>query len=323
MLKTARNLLIMSVLAALLGVSAAFAGRHYDESWTFSGKDRIKLSTVSGDCIIESVEGDQIIVELEYSYRPSDSFEPLVRERGRTIQIEERMYDSNSGYSRWTLRVPNDVRVEFETASGDLTATDLRGDIQANTASGDFEIEHCEGEMDLNTASGDVRLSDSRGEFDANTASGDVEVSACDGEIDVSTASGDIDLRDCKGEFDVSVASGDIDARGMLLEYESSFSSASGDAHVEVAATPEYDLSVSSASGDAILSYGGHPFRGRFEFTAQVRRGRIDSPIEFEDEEIIERHGDRDYVRKWFTEESDSPLIAISTGSGRASLRTR
>ena len=81
----------------------------------------------------------------------------------------------------------------------------------------------------------------------------------------------------------------------------------------------DFDLSINSGTGDAVLDMDGQPIKGYFEFTVNARRGKIDSPIEFDNEEEYDE-GDEDYVRKYFTKGGKTPRYFISTGTGTAEL---
>lgn len=291
--------------AALIGVMFlsinAVAGRGQEETKTYQGVETIRLNTVSGDCIVQKSTGTDVTVEVVWSYQPGDSFEPRFNDRGKVLKLSEEMYGSNSGRSTWTLTVPDNVEISFNSASGNFEIAELQGEFSAETASGDIRAEDCVGKLELSSASGDIDL---RG---------------CTGDVRASAASGNIQLTECIGKFEVSSASGDVDADGVMLQETGSFSSASGSVLVVLSAASEHDLSVGSASGDATLNYNGNPFSGRFEFTAQYRHGHITAPVKFDGEDRYERHGER-YISKWFTKGPETPLISLSTGSGDAVL---
>lgn len=64
--------------------------------------------------------------------------------------------------------------------------------------------------------------------------------------------------------------------------------------------------------------------KGLIKMTAKMRRGSISAPFEFDTEDIHYRGGDDDeYVTKTAKRGGDSPLIEISTASGRAVLRAK
>lgn len=280
-----KTVMLMALAAAVLFVSAT-AREKRQITETFDDISRITIKSVSGDCVIVKGQTDQVTVEVTHSYYPSDSFEPRLKKSGQRLRLSERMHGSNSGRSTWKLTIPDGLQVDFSTASGDLTVTDIEG------------------------------------RFSASTASGNVEMVNCRGEFEISTASGDIVAHKCTGLFELSTASGDVEADGIIVNDESTFSTASGRVDVSLGATAEHNLNLGSASGKALLNYSGHPIRGFFEFEAKRRHGRIDSPIDFDNEETFRKWDDR-YVRKTFTKESDSPVIAIHTASGRAVLKER
>lgn len=284
-MSTARTAAIVTLTIPILALSV-LAGRDGDVTRTFDKKERVKINTVSGDCIIEPAEGDQIEVTVDHRYSPRGSFEPVFKERARSLRLSERMYGSNSGSSIWTVRVPNGTFIQFETASGNLSIHGVKGELSANTASGDIEVIDCEGMFELNTASGTI------------------------------------EIENCKGEFSANSASGHVYAEGVIIGAVSNFSTASGTVVVELGQTSDYDLSVGSASGKALLNYDGNPLKGLFELTAKERSGRILSSVDFDEEERFRRWGDR-YVRKSFTRGSGDPIIEISTASGRAELKEK
>jgi len=317
-----KNLNKMTVLCVvfLLALGNIFA-QEEEIHKTFKAKRTVRMNTVSGDCIVKKGSADKIVVDLVYSVQPEGAFEPEFRESGNVLRLKERWSGRNtSGRVTWTLTVPSSTEVEFSTASGDLSVEGMTKSVEANTASGSVTVQSSNGEFDFSTASGDVSIEDAQGEFDISTASGEIEAFNIQGEIDLSTASGDIDVNDSKGMFDLSCASGEIDASNIIVEEESSFSTASGDVDVKLAESSEYDLELSAASGSVTLDYNGNPIKGYFEFTAKKRRGRIVSPIKFDNEEEFERN-EQTYMRKSFTKGSSTPKVYISTASGRATLR--
>ena len=329
-----------AVLSLALIASAASARSDQDIDETFEKKSLVRVSTVSSDCIVKKGQSDEIRVELTASYRPADCFEPEIRQRESSLMISEDFDCSCKGNAVWTITVPEGTRIRFssasgdfemeglkakvaaETASGDITIRDADGNLDIESASGDAWISGCSGELSVSTASGDVILDNLSGEIDVNTASGDIEATGITGLISLDAASGDIEIENSRGEFNVGVASGDVDASGVILEEQSCFGTASGSVVVELGESATNDLEISSASGRAVLNYGGNPVKGSFEFIARVDRGRITSPLEFDDEETFYRH-DKEYHRKSFTKGNDTPHIAISTSSGKATLKLK
>ena len=332
-------MVFVPVIAILLvcGVSGAGLGEEIQK--TFDGIETVKLSTVSGDCIVKTHSSDEVVVELFYDVEPKKAFKYKIRESGSTLIIKERWGNgSSSGEVRWTLTVPAETEIEFSSASGDLTAEGLAKSIESSTASGDVELHDIGGDIEISAASGDIEIMGSTGDVEVSTASGDITVEDCTGEIELSTASGDIDatqvgeeiefstasgdveVSDSKGEFNLSCASGSVTAENITVTGESRFSTASGEVEVSLAETAEYDLTLSSASGDVVLDYNGNPVKGYFEFEARKSGSRIVCPFDFDDEEEFE-HYDHTYVRKSFSRKGKTPEVHLSTSSGKAVLK--
>lgn len=274
---------VITTSLILLFTSSVFAGRSDELFKTFEAKDNIRINTTSGNCSIRKGADDKIVVRVTWDMRPSDVYEPEIRERANSLRLSENIHGSCSGDALWEIEVPAGTKIKFQSASGE------------------FEAENLEGEFDINTASGDIELINCSGEFELHSASGTVAV------------------EECSGYFDMSSASGMVDAAGVKFEHPSEFSSASGRVRVVLSESPTEDLSVSTASGRAVLNFNGHPIAGAFEFTSKVRGGRVSSPFDFEEEEYFERHG-QEYVSQSFVKGSDTPRIELGTASGRVSL---
>ncbi len=316
-----KNRIAVWSLAAVLVLSASVqAGRRHSETRTYEARELVEVNTVSGNLEVKVGDDDKIIVELEHSVRPADNFEPRFRERSGAIELSERFHGSSNGSSYWTVTVPRNTRIEFSTASGNLTVDGLSGDIDAELASGNIDVFDCSGSFDLSTASGSIDFDSCGGFFDVSTASGSIRVTRCNGEFELSVASGNVRAQDCRGEFDLSTASGNVRASDVFIEGRSSFSSASGSAYVTLGESAEHDLTVSSASGKAILDFAGNPIKGYFEFLARKDNGRIKSPLDFDEEDQFRRHGQK-YVRKSFAVGGETPEIRIETASGTAALK--
>ncbi len=154
-MRSLRKAIVFLVIIGLIAAVNVTAGKS-EVVEKFEAKELVKLNTVSGDCIIEKNDANEIEVTVESKYFPPDNFEPKIKERKHVLRLTEKIYGSGSGQITWTIRVPDGTEVEFTTASGELTITDFKGVFIANTASGNIEIENCQGEFNINTASGDI-----------------------------------------------------------------------------------------------------------------------------------------------------------------------
>ncbi len=350
-----RGMILAAAALVLLLASGAGIGKEVHKS--FDGIKAVELGTASGDCIVKTHGSDEVIVDIVYEDKLEGKVEFKIEKSGDKLVLEEEWdRGSHKGKIVWTLTVPADTKMDFGTASGDITvsgltnsidaatasgdidARDMKGDIEIATASGDALLLNLYGEVDVATASGDitvkkaggeVELSTASGDIDAvglsddvelNAASGDIEISGSVADFDVSAASGDIKISNCQGAFDVSCASGDITAEGLKIAGASDFSVASGDVEVSLAETCEHDLEINSASGDVTLDYNGNPVKGMFVFTIRKDKGQIVCPFKFDTEEEFKQNGKK-HLRKTFSKDGDTPVVKVNSASGKVELK--
>jgi DUF4097 and DUF4098 domain-containing protein YvlB len=321
---------------------------------SFASKENLKISTVNGNCKIQKSNDNKINVHLIYTY-PDDCFKVKFDESTDYLKIEEDFDGSCSGKSDWTIEVPSNTKIKFNSASGDIVIIGTTKGVSGNTASGNIKLEQISGDIDINTASGDLIMNTIQGDVDVNTASGNVNMESVAGKTKINTASGDVVGTNCSEQMKVNVASGNIKiqnsnglielnaasgdigllkARGTLklnaasgnveasnleIAGSSSFNSASGDVVVELAKSSEFDLALSTASGDVDLKYNGNEVKGYFEFTARVDKGKIVTPFKFDKEEVVMIDGKK-HDKKSFTKGSPSPKITLETSSGKVEL---
>ena len=302
-MKRTKIIISLFVFLSFMVSAALLAAPEEKVDKTFAKKDEIRFKLVLGDCQLKKSSDGRIHVHLVYSYEPDMSFEPVIRERGGTLYLEEKMRGNNpKGYSTWTVEVPDDIEIEFKSATGSLAIEGLKLEVDGSTGTGDIVLSQVKGEFDLSTGTGDVEASDSEGEFELSSGTGNVEI------------------KKCKGNFDASSGTGNVKAEGLTIEFDGEFSSGTGDAEVSFPDGTDFELRVSSGTDDAILDMNGKQVKGYFEFTCHARRGRIVCPVKFDKEEEL-KHNDQTYLRKSFTQGKETPKIYIKTGTGTAKLK--
>ncbi|MEQ8475750.1 DUF4097 family beta strand repeat-containing protein [Fulvivirga sp.] len=287
----------------------------------FSGVNKINMSTSSGDCLLKKGNTDKVLVTVEYTY-DSDDYAPEFEQNGTMLRIKEDFNGRGSfrGESTWTLTVPDDMDIKFNTGSGDFEASDLKLELSLNAGSGDFVFDNINGEITSNAGSGNMRMRGFSGELRANTGSGNVRVSGSKGEIKINTGSGNIDINDVSGAISANVGSGDIDARGILVSESSGFNSGSGDVIVELAGALKADISLNSGSGNSKLDFNGNAIEGLVEMRANKKNGTIKAPFDFDSTEELDNYGSQKVIKKTAQRGSSDIKIKIGTGSGTASI---
>ena len=86
-LKRCGQKMIFVVLAlSILFLNARAAENVLDK--TFKPKEMVKISIISGDCVIKTGSTSEIKVHLVYTY-DNDEFKPVLAEEGNTLVLKE------------------------------------------------------------------------------------------------------------------------------------------------------------------------------------------------------------------------------------------
>lgn len=288
----------------------------------FSGIEKISINTSFGDCILKKSSDTEVKVELVHDF--GDGYEPVIEKEGNRLIIKEVFKRGSwSGNAKWTLTIPDNMDVRFNTGSGNFEAANLKFELDMNTGSGDIILTSIKGDLRSNTGSGDVEISDFDGEMKANTGSGNMRLDNSIGEVRLNCGSGNIRIKDTNAVISANVGSGNIDASGVTLAGSSSFNSGSGTAEVVLAASPKFNISVNSGSGDAILDFEGNKIEGLIVMKVNKKNGRISAPFSFDTEEEIEQGSgkwDQTIMKKTAQIGKSDVQIKVSSGSGTAKI---
>ena len=295
-----RTTILLAAFALLLFHAPGFSQKVVNES--FEGINEIEMSISSGDVIFEKSGDNRVTIEMTSTF---EAYDPTIEKRGDVLRIDEekmRNIRNWSGNVTWTIKIPNDLEIDHNTGSGDVSITGLQLKIRMNSGSGSFRISGSGGEMRINTGSGDIRVTKATGRLDFNCGSGDIDISEVNAAVEA------------------NVGSGDIEVSGLSLTGKSTFNSGSGDVEVTLAQPLAYDISANSGSGDARLNFNGHKIDGLVTMEANKQNGDIEAPFEFDSTEEIDR-GDNTRVRKTRQMGSSNVKINVSTGSGTAEIK--
>ena len=306
------------VLIALVS-HAAMAQKTINKE--YSGIKEIEISTASGDCDVIKSTNNKVSLELTYSY-DDDRFEPVFEQDGDLLILKEKFKknSSGSGSSNWQLSVPDNIKLTFNSGSGNLDLQGLNLEFSSNTGSGDIDLKNLVGEFSSNSGSGEVRIDGYKGKLKINTGSGDVELTEASGNLNINLGSGDIDASRVDGSVKFNAGSGDITVSEATITASSSVNAGSGDTKVILKSELKANLSLNSGSGNATLDFNGLGVQGVFIMKANKKHGEISAPFDFDSVEE-EGQGNQTIVTKKAKIGSSDIEINIGTGSGRASVQ--
>lgn len=177
--------------------------------------DRINIDSAAGD--IEIVRSETGGVTVERTFRYSGDHRPDTTQSlsGGTLTLRANCSGRVRCAVDYVVGAPADVALDLDSASGDVSITDVVGAIEVNSASGNVRLAKVGGKIALHTASGSVRGSELLcSQLEVDSASGSIELAlATEAEqVEIDSASGNVTLRVPGGPYrvDTDSASGAV-----------------------------------------------------------------------------------------------------------------
>ena len=215
----------------------------------------LTIRNTSGEITLETVDGDETVVELVALTRESEEAveAATVEQRGDEIVVElpeRRMLRVLvvEAKVRVAVRCPHAASARVKTVSADTDARGRFGDFELNGVSGDVRVGEVTGAARVKTVSGDVQVGPVGADGAFQTVSGDVAVERVAGRAELRSVSGDVRLDAASGPVTAQTVSGDQILRSVV-EGPVQCKSVSGDVLVGVSPGSRVWVDAKSVSG--------------------------------------------------------------------------
>ncbi len=309
---TMRNRIAMPALILLSALPVAAKAQDFDDERyltkidtvvAFDAHGTVDLSLISGQMKVAAWDRQQVKVvasivngdgRLHFSAgRSKISLEVETDGSGR------QRHRGSGGDARYEVTVPRGTRLVLEAVSGDILATGVGGEVEAQSVSGNVDVSDASRDATLSAVSGSVRAANISGDLHVESVSGDVTVQGAIAEIHAESVSGRISLQGIRSSSvrteTVSGSltySGSIDAGGRYT-----FDTHSGTVRLNLPANVGAVFSVQTFSGDIDSDFPvtmqpgqGRGSHDRFEFTIGDGKAKV-SAESFSGRIIINRAG--------------------------------
>ncbi len=207
--------------------------------WTFGDRDSnrthevsekistVRLDSPNADITIKVGDGDKTTVQEKRTYwlvKHGDAFSV----DGDTLKL-----DGDCGWqcrADFVVTVPRGTKVTGDNGSGDLSISGVSG-VDTSSRSGDITLTDVAGDVKLNLTSGDVEIDRLTGKLDLKATSGDVEaLHLKGGPVNVETTSGDLKLELAEvNDVRAKGTSSDVEVTAPAGGYKVSTETHSGD----------------------------------------------------------------------------------------------
>jgi hypothetical protein len=195
----------------------------------------------------------------------------------------------NFGHSemdgRYTIRVPKRFESDLHTAGGDVSASEVTGNLTAKTSGGKLGFKHLEGTLTANTSGGSIVLEECRGPIKIKTSGGDITVVGGTGTLDARTSGGRIDVRNFSGDTEVKTSGGNLTLEritGKLIGKTSG-----GSIRASIPGDVVGDVKLETSAGNIDLAL---PATATVDIDARTSVGEIFSQVPLETSNVNKEH---------------------------------
>jgi len=198
---------IILAIGAMIGGLACgetLLAQDFQKSYRLAADGQIRIWTISGDVTIQGYDGAEVVVEGIRVGRDRERVEILDNSSNNRVDVGVR-YPPNCNCNAsidFRVRVPRAIALNYDnirSVSGNVSLSDLRGNIRTESTSGNVLVNNVTGIVSAASISGNVEVTlkmvEGAGNMRFSSVSGDVAVKAAanlDAVVEMSTLSGSL-----------------------------------------------------------------------------------------------------------------------------------
>ena len=185
------------------------------------GSYLLNLSNISGDLIITGHEGSGAFINVEKITFgvPKEDIPNIHKKENIVVTHIENKYqinilgDSTNKKSNFIqilieLNLPKHIHLNFNILGGDISISDIIGNLNLNTLGGDISILDSNGEINSRTNGGSINIKGSMGSLKVHSYGGEINLENFKGSVSGSTIGGDILLKSISGNINCQTSGG-------------------------------------------------------------------------------------------------------------------
>lgn len=262
-----KSLKSMALIAAVVALSVPLYARVGTEnvlkrSFNVSPGGTARVQTELGSIEVTTHDANtveaQVIRRVPYDdpndvNRILDNFEVSFDQKGDEVSVTARrqnkswMFHDAKLKVRIVLTVPRKFDVELRTSGGNISVSDLEGEVDTRTSGGNLKLGRIFGPVTAKTSGGNIDLAESRGDADVDTSGGNITIGDVQGDLEAHTSGGNIDIQSVTGSLGAKTSGGNIsidDARGNVTAITSG-----GDVTARLRAQPTAESRLHTSGG--------------------------------------------------------------------------
>lgn len=251
---------------------------------------QLVVSADVGDIEVTAGNGSAVTVDVRRTAKTSSQskadkifaeYPTSVTQSGNTVTVK--VDHENDGWFhldfgndiriKTVVSVPKNFNLRLDTSGGDVSISDVSGNINTHTSGGDISATRVDGPLNVDTSGGDITIRQSGGAVVAKTSGGDVTVIDARSSVDARTSGGDIEINGARGVI-AKTSGGSVKLENIAGGVDAHTSG--GDVVARFAAAPTADVSLTTSGGQVKVFV---PASAGFELDASSSGGDVDSEI--------------------------------------------
>lgn len=277
------NRTIIIAAVALLAVAITSAGeRKFEKQFTVNPGGTLTVRTDVGNITVIGTDARQVSIlaefygaEREIQEYSIDAFENAtgveIRGKGKKSSWF-RMWDNMDIELQFTIKVPREYAVLLNTSGGNITVSNVKGNLNGETSGGNITLADIEGKVSMETSGGNLQVDRITGNVQMETSGGNIKVADVRGDLYVSTSGGNVKVGMVEGKVRAESSGGDVVVsvrngnQGVFAE------TSGGDIDIVVAKNISATIDASTSGGDVSCDL---PITMSGKFDEQRMRGNI------------------------------------------------
>jgi DUF4097 and DUF4098 domain-containing protein YvlB len=298
------GMLFAAILIVISSVNAAETSKRYDFEKTFqtSAGKSVDIDLKSGGAInIVGGQKNEVVVKARMRGEDRDNLYFNAEESNGGISVTSEYTGgrrSHNASADVDIEVPSRFDVKVRTMGGDVSISNVEGEISGQTMGGELNLQGLKGNVQLTTMGGEVTLEDSTLDGSVKTMGGDVLIRNVSGSVKGSTMGGNVRYENAnsagipKGEVKINSMGGDLNVNGA--PEGASLQTMGGDIHVRSASkyveastmggNVKLDavdgwVKASTMGGDVTVRITGNPSEGKKDVELTSMAGDIELTV--------------------------------------------
>ena len=229
---------------------------------TFPGKN-FTLKTTSGDVIIKTWDEPKVIVKvfgnehvmkkINFSFDNNNDGITVVARKKEEWNIFN--FLNNNSHIRFEITLPKNYNSNINTAGGNISLTDLNGEIKFKSSGGNISLTNINGNISAITSGGNIFTNNTNGKVDISTSGGNIKAIAFVGDFKGFTSGGDINLSGSEGKVEASTSGGEVSLNYSGENKGINLSTSGGSISITLPSNFNADALLSTSGGSIKCSF--------------------------------------------------------------------